>query len=228
LAEGRITDAERDIAEVDDIMTRHSGSADNVVMLTVTAELDIARGDHAAALRRYRAAAHHVGELRMQGSREPTGTEPWTLYVRSAALCAHALYGTDGDGADLFASVSQAITTVLRSVEHTRQGERGLDYPITGLGLFALALWGLAQQALPVDGALRLAVLAARFEYNRMLPSMAWEHFASRAERAAPGLLAQLAAEHDTHHEPHVLSDADTTVTAVLAAEPGRGTHLRQ
>ncbi len=71
-----------------------------------------------------------------------------------------------------------------------------LDYPASGLVLFALGLWSLLRRAAPAEDALRLLALADRFAYNRMIPTMRWERITPAAEEAAPGLLARLAAEY--------------------------------
>lgn len=217
LAENRRHDAERELADINTLLARSSFGADNIILSTINAELDIARGEHARALRHYRDATHKAGELRMQGAGEPVGTEPWTLYVRAAALCAHALYGTGNDGSDLFESLSHALVRVLDSGNHERAGARILDYPVAGVALFGLALWGLLRETLPVPTALRLAVFAAHFGYNRMLPSLAWENLAAPAERAAPGLLAEIDAEHGEQRGAQLLDTARRVLTSALA-----------
>ena len=68
-----------------------------------------------------------------------------------------------------------------------------LDYPVAGLALFGLGAWGLLRDATSVDDAVELLVLAERFAYNRMIPTMAWERIAPQAEARAPGRIAAAA-----------------------------------
>jgi hypothetical protein len=68
---------------------------------------------------------------------------------------------------------------------------------VTGAVLYALALWELTgdEEAAGWDRAVRLLVLAERFSYNRMLPSLGWAYAADLAERRRPGLMDSVRAE---------------------------------
>ena len=83
-----------------------------------------------------------------------------------------------------------------------------LDYPVAGLALFGLGAWGLLRDAAPVDDALALLVLAERFAYNRMIPTMAWERIAPRAEARAPGRIAALRDGLGDRRPPELLDQA--------------------
>jgi hypothetical protein len=53
-------------------------------------------------------------------------------------------------------------------------------------------VWGLLRDAAPVGDAVELLVVAERFAYNRMIPTMAWARIAPHAEERAPGRIAEL------------------------------------
>src|SRR5262249_33562809 len=72
-----------------------------------------------------------------------------------------------------------------------------LDYPVTGILLFALGAWALLRRAAPAQDAVRLLVLADRFAYSRTIPTLMWDRIAQRAEAAAPGYIA----EFRTHYQ---------------------------
>ena len=87
-----------------------------------------------------------------------------------------------------------------------------LDYPASGLVLFALGAWAVLRRAAPAEDALRLLALANRFAYNRMIPSMRWERIALAAEEGASGLLGRLQADYRTCPQPDLLTQARLAV----------------
>jgi hypothetical protein len=87
-------------------------------------------------------------------------------------------------------------------------GNPHLDYPIVGLGLFALGSWGLLRDAVPAGDAIALLVRAERFGYNRMIPTAAWERIAPAAEARAPGRIAALRDELGDRRAPELLAEA--------------------
>ena len=87
-----------------------------------------------------------------------------------------------------------------------------LDYPVAGLALFALGTWGLLRDAAPAGDAVELLVLAERFAYNRMIPTMAWERIAPLAEASAPGRIAVLRDELGDRRPPELLDRAHGVV----------------
>jgi predicted ATPase len=176
------------------------------------AELALARGDVDEALERYRAGVTRVRELHFPGV-PSTGLEPWVLYVESAALTAHAYFGEKGDDypVELFHGGLQRLGSVLEP------DYPYLDYPVGGVAMFGLAAWGALRGALPVDDAVRFAVLADRFAYNRTLPTMAWPRLAERLEEIAPGRLAAIEAEYGARRGPDLLEEARAFVGSVEA-----------
>ena len=71
-----------------------------------------------------------------------------------------------------------------------------LDYPVTGMLLFAVGAWLLERGEDAESGVLLLA-MARCFSYNRTFPVMAWARLAEAADRALPGRLAALLEEYD-------------------------------
>ena len=129
-------------------------------------------------------------ELQLPGITR-TGMEPWVLFGEAMALSAHAHYAAGADvahGRALFRAAAQRALRVLDP------GNPHLDYPASGLVLFALGAWGLLRRATPADDALRLLALADRFAYNRMIPTMAWERIAP-ARRGSARLAGSPAAQ---------------------------------
>ena len=61
---------------------------------------------------------------------------------------------------------------------------------------------------LPRKDAVRLLVLADRFAYNRVIPTMSWDASRPRAEELAPGLMAVFAAEYGDARGPDLLDEA--------------------
>ena len=62
-----------------------------------------------------------------------------------------------------------------------------MDYPVAGLVLYGLGAWGLLKEALAVEDAVRLLVLADLFAYSRYTLTMNPERTADgRRERRRP------------------------------------------
>ena len=82
----------------------------------------------------------------------------------------------------------------------------------TWLALFALGVWGLLRDAAPVGDAVELLVVAERFAYNRMIPTMAWERIAPHAEARAPGRLTALRGDLGDRAPPELLGEARAVI----------------
>jgi hypothetical protein len=124
-------------------------------------------------------------------------------------LAAHAHYATGADethGAALFRACRADTLRILADAP------TDLDYPVTGLVVFALGTWSLLRRAGPADAAIRLLVLADRFAYNRAVPTMFWERIAPAAEEAAPGRIAQFRAEYAPRRPADLLGEARRAV----------------
>ena len=153
-------------------------------------------------------SAARMREMQLPGVTR-TGIEPWAVFGEAMALSAHARYAAGDDvahGAELFRVCRAGTLRVMTSANPH------LDYPASGLVLFALGAWSLLRQVAPAEDALRLLALADRFAYNRMVPTMRWERITPAAEEAAPGLLARLQAEYRDCPQPGLLAQARLAV----------------
>jgi len=190
------------------------------------AELALASGDVAAGLELYRDRTTSMRDIQLPGVSR-TGMEPWALFGEAMALSAHARYASGDDvayGEELFRiSRAGALRVLVAENPH-------LDYPASGLVLFALGAWSLLRGAAPAPDALRLLALADRFAYNRMVPSMRWERITGAAEEAAPGLLARFQAEFRDCPQPGLLVQARLAIERLpgsdLAGSDLAGLHV--
>jgi hypothetical protein len=214
IADGRLGEAEDQIAAMDDVAETWSGFGGRIFRHVCHAELLLARGEREAGL-----AAHRDCVVRMRALEFPgmprTGLEPWTLFGISMALAAHALYA-DGaaevqDGQALLRECRSAALAVLRADDADR------DYPVAGMLLFALGSWSLRHAAAPEQQAIALLVLAERFAYNSAAPSLLWERIEPAAEQAAPGLIAELRGQYAAHRPAGLLTQACRAVQQIPA-----------
>jgi predicted ATPase/DNA-binding SARP family transcriptional activator len=205
IAEGRLADAEAELERVDAIDDRGTLFGGIAFRQVGGAELALARGDIATGLGLYRECAVNLAALRLPGI-ELTGMEPWGVFGESIALAAHAHHAaTDADDAHARTLFAGCRERALRMLDPANPH---LDYPIAGLALFALGSWGLLRDAVPVGEALALLVLAERFAYNRMIPTMAWERIVPHAEARAPGRIAALRDDLGDRRPPELLDQA--------------------
>ncbi|HEU4568462.1 MAG TPA: BTAD domain-containing putative transcriptional regulator [Marmoricola sp.] len=201
---GDVPRAEAELARLEQAGDVEATFGARLVQRLGRAELELARSDVPAGLERYRRGVEEVRELRFPGL-PSTGLEPWLLFAESAALTAHAQHGTDEDvayGEQLFPVLSDRLVRALDA------SNAFLDYPVTGLALFALGNWGLLRGTLAAGAAVRLLALAARFSYNRTVPTMAWERILPAIERRAPGELARIEEEYGARRGPDLLDEA--------------------
>ncbi len=192
IGEGRLADAADELARMDQIVTGVMTFGSDAFRLVARAELALASGDLDGGLEMYRECTVRMREIQLPGITR-TGMEPWTLFGDAMALSAHARFaaGDDvGHGEELFRVCRTSALRVM-AAENPH-----LDFPASGLVLFALGAWGLLRRAAPPEDALRLLALANRFAYDRKVPTMRWERITPAAEEAAPGLLARLQAEY--------------------------------
>ena len=216
IADGRLADAEAELDRIDAIELLND--SDSVlgglaVQQIGRAELALARGEHHAGLRIYRDSAAHLRTLEFPGIAR-TGLEPWALFGESTALAAHAYHADASDeahGAALLRSCRERATQAFKSTDPH------LDFPVTGMVLFALGTWALLRDAAPGDDALRLLALADRFAYNRAIPTMSWERATAQAEAALPGHLAALVDEYRDRRPPDILEEAGRAVAQLTA-----------
>ncbi|MCC5574396.1 AAA family ATPase [Microtetraspora sp. AC03309] len=206
LTEGRRDEAARMIDDLEALASQ--GTYGGVLSATVgRAQLALVDGDIAEGLRRHRETAEVLRNLRVPGT--PDGFTPWTILGEVIALSAFAQYGEGDDGADFFASLRTKVLIIF-GPDHTFR-----DFPVVGMVLAGLGIWGLLKGALPAEEAVRLLVLADRFAYNRFTPTMQWSVLSAHAERIAPGMLSRIGAEYGERRGPDLLAEALTVLERV-------------
>lgn len=211
IAQGRLVEAEQELAEIDHIAEVDAVFGGLAVRWIARAELALAQGERATGLRLYLRCAAEMRDLRLGGIPR-TGLEPWVLFGEATALTAHAYFARDSEathGRERFDACRELASRALDSTNPH------LDYPALGMVLFALGAWGLLREASPAAEAVRLLALAHRFAYNRMVPTMAWERIASHAEQAAPGQIATLSGRYRPCTPSSLLEEAQRAVQAV-------------
>ena len=208
IGEGRLAEAADELGRVDQIGPSATAFGWAAFRQVGQAELALASGDLGTGLEMYRESADRMREIQLPGVTR-TGMEPWMLLGEAMALSAHARYAAGDDVAHGEALFRVCRTGALRVM--TAENPH-LDYPASGLVLFALGAWSLLRRVSPAEDALRLLALADRFAYNRMVPSMRWERITPAAEEAAPGLLARLQAEYRECPQPGLLTQARLAV----------------
>ncbi len=216
IGEGRLADAADELGRMDQLSSSTTAFGWNAFGVVGAAELALASGDPGAGLALYRESAARMREVQLPGVTR-TGMEPWVLFGAAMVLGAHAFYAAGDDVARGEALFRTCRTGALRVV--TAENPH-LDYPASGLVLFALGAWSLLRRTAPAADALRLLALADRFAYNRMIPTMRWERITPAAEEAAPGLLARLQAEYRDCPQPGLLTQARLAVERLPGLHP--------
>jgi hypothetical protein len=208
IGEGHLADAAEELSRVEQIDSSATAFGWSTFRQVGRAELALASGDLSAGLDLYRECTVRMRDLEPPGVTR-TGLEPWVLFGEAMSLSAFARYATGDDvarGEALFRICRVGALRVMTS------DNPHLDYPASGLVLFALGAWSLLRRAAPAEDALRVLALADRFAYNRMIPTMRWERIAPAAEEAAPGLLPRLQAEYRDCPQPGLLAQARLAV----------------
>ncbi|WP_036553702.1 ATP-binding protein [Nocardioides insulae] len=207
-SEGRVEEASRLLDRMEGL--DRSGRFGAVgSLLSARAQLAMAVGRFEEGLVLARRSVEEVRAVRFPGGAR-MGQErimlPWVIFAEASAVAAYARYGEDSSGEDLYAELCAKATLVLV------EGRRFIDFPVTGLLLFALGLWGLLRGGLDSSDAIRLLALADRFSYHRYSPPMQWEPAVRDADRIAPGLLASYDVEYGTRRGPELLPEARAVV----------------
>ncbi|XVQ86942.1 ATP-binding protein [Microbispora siamensis] len=207
LAEGRRDDAARMLDDMEALASQGTyGEA--LAVAAARAELALADGDIAEGLRRHRETAAVLRNRRVPGAVDDF--TPWAVLGEVIALSAFAQYGEGGDGADLFESLRAKVLVVFGPDPANK------DYPVMGMVLAGLGIWGLLKGALPVEEAVRLLVLADRFAYNRFTPTMRWSVLSAHAERVAPGVISRIEAGYGERRGPDLLAEVRAVLERVL------------
>ena len=205
---GRLEQARAQLARIDGIEMRAASFGTDVFRHICRAELLLADGATEAGLRLYRECAQRMHQTEVPDVMR-TGTELWSYFGDALVLNAHAWYGVSADelgcGQEMFVACRGSALRVLTA------GNERLDYPAAGLLLLSLGAWALLRAAAPAANAVHLVVLAERFAYNRMLPSMAWEPIVAVAQQALAGGIDEfegLRAQYAGRRPPELLDEA--------------------
>ena len=210
IADGRPEDADAELAEIERIAEGGSGLfGGNAVWQVGRAELLLECGEREAGLALHRECVEAMRALETPGISR-TGLEPWVLFGEATALAAHAQHAVSDDEL----AYGEALFSVTRehAVASFTADNVLLDFPVAGLLTFGLGAWASLHDAAPVEGAARLLVLAERFAYSRMIPSMMWERIAPGIEAAAPGLLDRFRAGYGERRPGELLDEARRVV----------------
>ncbi len=210
VADGRTQDADAELTEIGRLAEGGTGLFGGIALWEIgRAELLLERGEREAGLALHRACVERMRDLGFPGIPR-TGLEPWVLFSEATALAAHAHHArTDADlacGKMLFtATRDHAVAWLIADNVH-------LDFPVAGLLVFGLGAWAHLRDGAPVQEAARLLILAERFAYNRMVPSVMWERIAPGIEAAAPGLLHRIRAGYGERRPQELLDEAHRLV----------------
>lgn len=208
LAEGRRDEAARMLDDMESLATQGTyGEA--LAVAAGRAELALADGDIAEGLRRHRETAGMLRQRRVPGAVVDDFT-PWAVLGEVVALSAFAQYAEGDDGADLFASLRDKVLVVFGPDAANK------DYPVLGMVLAGMGIWGLLKGTLPAEEAVRLLVLANRFAYHRFVPTMQWSTLCAHAERVAPGVMAGIEAGYGERRGPDLLAEARAVLERIV------------
>jgi hypothetical protein len=208
VADGRLADAEDELARIRAVDDGFGLFGSTGVQRTGRAELALARGDVATGLEEYRGCAEAMRCLRFPGV-EPSGREPWTVFGEAAALTAHAHHASGADvahGEALFASCRDRTLLLLEA------DNPYLDIPVVGLALFGLGSWALLRDAAAVEDAVALLALGDRLAYTRSVPTMEWERIVPFAD---PRLLSAAQERYARSRPRDLLDEARRLVRGV-------------
>ncbi len=208
IADDRLEEAERLVGQ---ILVEHDGPpglGGHLVANACRAEIALARGRIPEGLELYRQASQAMRGMRFPGI-EPTGAEPWTIVADSVTVTAYARFSHGTEGTDLWESL------VDRSGPLFAQRGGFVDYPVTGLMMFALGSWGLFRGTPDPDLSVRLLVMAEKFAYNRTLPTVWWDTVAPLADQVRPGLIATLREEYGERRGPDLVEEVQRLVARI-------------
>ncbi len=179
---------------------------------TAQAEVALARGSHAEAIRRYDA----IVEMVTDGGDPGPGMSPWVALAASAALVCRVRHGETSPDA----RADELRDLVVGGGDLTPEGTLWFtDLPLNGVLMVALGAWvlrfGPPDQH---DDGVHLLAVAHRWAYNRSIPVMAWEPMADLAETAVPGRLGRLVEELAGRPGPDLLPGAAAAVDRLRRA----------
>ncbi|MFJ9390206.1 ATP-binding protein [Nocardioides sp. NPDC101246] len=199
--QGRLEEAAEILAQLTDEQPR-GGFGSRGAVHGARAQLLLAQGRVGEALALFREVVATMGEVPFPGFTDDGDLLPWRVAAEAVTVVACARHGEDTEGSDLFEAL------MVKAPRLVSEGRRAQDYPVTGMVLFALGLWGLQRDALPREESVRLVVLADRFGYSRSFLDMRWALAVADASRVAPGVLERVSAEYGERRGLALLDEA--------------------
>ncbi|MEV5412618.1 BTAD domain-containing putative transcriptional regulator [Thermopolyspora sp. NPDC052614] len=208
LIEGRRDESARMIEELEAFASQGVYN-ETLWSVLCRAQLALVDGDIAEGLRLHRETAELL--RRRYSVTTPGLVTPWAFLGDLLALAAFAQYGEGDEGAEFFDAVRAGVMPLFDAEQAF------LDYPAAGLALAGLSVWGLLKKALPVEESVRLLVLADRFAYNQLTPTVRWTVLSAYAERIAPGLLSRIGAEYGERRGSDLLAETRAVLKRVFS-----------
>ncbi|MFE6507920.1 ATP-binding protein [Nocardioides sp. NPDC057767] len=199
--QGRLAEAAEILAELSEEQPR-GGFGSRGAVHGARAQALLAQGRVREGLALFREVVATMGELPFPGFSDDPDLVPWRVAAEAVTVVSCARHGDGADGADLFGVLMEKAP---RLVSRERRSQ---DYPVTGMMLLALGVWGLLRDALPREESVRLLVLADRFGYSRSFLDMRWELAVADAARLAPGVLDRVSAEYGDRRGLALLDEA--------------------
>ena len=221
LRQGRLAEAEQLLDDIGELPSTDMTAG--LVTAQVRAELRLVRGDVEGGLAAFERSLVAVRDWGFAGL-STHGLEPWTLIALATDLAAHARFAPTPEHAaraDELAAESREVLARLPTIP-----DGAIDYPVTGMTLAALGVWGLTR-AEPdgphgpdgpndrVETAVRLLALAQGFGYNRWFPVLAWGPLTELAENAAPGRLGAVVQEYDGRQGRELRAEAEQVLASI-------------
>lgn len=201
LEQGRLEDAAEMLAELADEQP-HGGFGSRGAVHGARAQLLLAQGRVGEGLALFREVVETMGEMPFPGFTDDPDLVPWRVAAEAVTVVACARHGEGAEGSDLFGAL------MVKAPRLVSEERRAQDYPVTGMVLLALGLWGLLRAALPPEESVRLVVLADRFGYSRSFLDMRWELAVADATRLAPGVLERVCEEYGERRGLALLDEA--------------------
>ncbi|GGR52790.1 putative ATPase [Nocardioides luteus] len=208
VGQGRFEEAAAILAEVGDEQLGGGFGARGAIH-AARAQLLLAQGRVPEGLAVLREVAASMGELPFPGFADDLDLVPWRVAAESVAVVSAARHGDGAEGEDLFAAL---MAKAPRMVADDRRSQ---DYPVAGMLLFALGMWGLHREMLPSEDSVRLLVLGDRFGYSRSFLDLRWELAVEDAERLAPGVLDRIEQEYGERRGLALLDEARGVIARV-------------
>ncbi|MEU6137943.1 BTAD domain-containing putative transcriptional regulator [Nocardioides sp. NPDC047086] len=199
--QGHLEEAAEILAELADERPR-GGFGSRGAVHGARAQLLLAQGRVGEGLALFREVVATMGEMPFPGFTDDPDLVPWRVAAEAVTVVACARHAEGADGSDLF------DVLMMKAPRLVSQERRAQDYPVTGMVLLALGLWGLLRDALPREESVRLVVLADRFGYSRSFLDMRWELAVADATRLAPGVLERVSEEYGERRGLGLLDEA--------------------